>query len=100
DSPGEIESFPGLLHRTATISGLLRPGTTLGELLAATFPGGSITGTPKLRAMELLAQLEPAPRGPYCGAIGWLGCDGALELSIAIRTATVDPVQGRAYYFA
>ena len=56
------------------------------DLLRATFPGGSITGTPKIRAMEIINELEPARRGPYCGTIGWIGFDGAMESSIIIRT--------------
>ena len=100
ESSGEIEELEALLHRTASVSGRLLPGTTVGELLAATFPGGSITGAPKLRAMEIIAELESVPRGPYCGAIGWVGADGDLDLNIAIRTATVDEEKGTARYFA
>ena len=58
-------------------------------MLAATFPGGSITGAPKRRAMQIIDELEPAPRGPYTGATGWLGAAGDLDLAIAIRTALV-----------
>ena len=100
DSSGEVEELPTLLHRTATVSGRLRPRTMVGELLAATFPGGSITGAPKLRAMEIIAELESTPRGPYCGAIGWVGARGDLELNIAIRTAICDEAKGTARYFA
>jgi para-aminobenzoate synthetase component 1 len=66
----------------------LRPGIGWGGLLRATFPSGSITGTPKIRAMQLIEQLEPVRRGHYCGAIGWLGA-GAARLSVAIRTAVL-----------
>lgn len=97
---GEIEELPTLFHRSASISGQLRMGTTIGAVLEATFPGGSITGAPKLRAMEIIAELEPEPRGPYCGAIGWVGTDGNFDLNIAIRTAVVDPVRQEACYFA
>lgn len=100
DSSGEIETLPTLLHRTATVSGRLLPHTSVGELLAATFPGGSITGAPKLRAMQIIAELESVPRGPYCGAIGWIGTNGDLELNIAIRTAICDEARGTARYFA
>ena len=100
DSPGEIEALPTLLHRTATVSGRLRPGTTMGELLEATFPGGSVTGAPKIRAMQLIPQLESQSRGAYCGAIGWAGLNGGLELNIAIRTAVVDTINGMAHYYA
>jgi para-aminobenzoate synthetase component 1 len=67
------------------VTGELRPGIDAIDLLAACFPGGSITGAPKIRAMEIIAELEPTRRGPYCGAIGYLGFDGALDTSIAIR---------------
>jgi para-aminobenzoate synthetase component 1 len=99
-SPGEIQELPTLLHRVATISGTLRKRCGIGSLLKATFPGGSITGAPKIRAMEIIRELEPAPRGPYCGAIGWLGDNGDLELNIAIRTALVDTVSGVAHFHA
>jgi anthranilate/para-aminobenzoate synthase component I len=56
------------------------------DLLRATFPGGSITGAPKIRAMQIIEELEPVRRGPYCGAIGYLDSDGTIELNIAIRT--------------
>ena len=59
------------------------------DLLRATFPGGSITGAPKIRAMEIIAELEPTRRGPYCGAIGWLGGDGWMDTSITIRTYAI-----------
>jgi para-aminobenzoate synthetase component 1 len=76
-------------HLVSTVTGTLRPGRDALDLLAATFPGGSITGAPKLRAMAVIAELEPVTRGPYCGAIGWFGRDGSMQLSIAIRTITV-----------
>ena len=56
------------------------------DLLRAAFPGGSITGAPKVRAMEIIAELEPTRRGPYCGCIGYIGFDGAMDTNIAIRT--------------
>jgi para-aminobenzoate synthetase component 1 len=80
----------GLLQATATIAGKLETGTTLATLLRATFPGGSITGAPKLSAMKLIAQLEPEPRGVYCGAIGFFSRCGHAALNIAIRTACID----------
>jgi para-aminobenzoate synthetase component 1 len=61
------------------------------DLLRATFPGGSITGAPKIRSMEIIDKLEAARRGPYCGSIGWLGADGALDANIAIRTIVATP---------
>jgi anthranilate/para-aminobenzoate synthase component I len=82
-------SLPTVHHLVTTVRGQLRSGVGLGALLRATFPGGSITGAPKIRAMEIIAELEAAARGPYTGATGWLGAAGDLDLSIAIRTALV-----------
>jgi para-aminobenzoate synthetase component I len=59
------------------------------DLLKAAFPGGSVTGAPKVRAMQIIAELEPTARGPYCGSIGYVGFDGAMDTSILIRTFTV-----------
>jgi len=84
-----LESFAQVHHLVSTVRGKLRQGETHVDLLAACFPGGSITGAPKLRAMEIIAELEPTTRGPYCGAIGYLGFDGAMDTSIAIRTMVV-----------
>jgi len=83
---GEIEAHSNVLHRVATIEGRLRAGYTWADLLRATFPGGSITGAPKIRAMQIISELEPVPRGVYCGAIGWIGLNGDMSMSIAIRT--------------
>ncbi|MCC6675679.1 MAG: anthranilate synthase component I family protein [Phycisphaerales bacterium] len=85
---------PSLLQATATVTGRLRAGLGPDELIAAAFPGGSITGAPKIRAMQIIDELEPAPRGPYCGAMGWLGDDGRLSLNIAIRTAVISSQAG------
>ena len=74
----------------STVTGRLLPGRDAFDLLAASFPGGSITGAPKIRAMEILEELEPVRRGPYCGAALWLGPDGALGSSILIRTLVAD----------
>ena len=82
-------SLPTVHHLVTTVRGQLRPEVGLCELLRATFPGGSITGAPKIRAMEIIAELETAARGPYTGATGWLGAAGDLDLAIAIRTALV-----------
>jgi para-aminobenzoate synthetase component 1 len=76
-------------HLVSVIAGRLADGVGLAELLRATFPGGSITGAPKERAMEIIAALEPWPRGPYCGALGVFHPRGDLELGLAIRTAVV-----------
>lgn len=84
-----LESFTNVHHLVSTVRGTLRPDTTHLDLLTSAFPGGSITGAPKLRAMEIIAELEPTTRGPYCGAIGYLGFDGTMDTSIAIRTLVV-----------
>lgn len=80
-----IEQHPTVYHGAATVKGVLRDGIGLVDLLAATFPGGSITGAPKIRAMQIIDELEPTRRGPYCGAIGMLDADGSILLNIAIR---------------
>ncbi len=86
--PRAIETHPTVYHGAATITGRLRPDIGFVDLLRATFPGGSITGAPKIRAMQIIEQLEPVRRGPYCGAIGYLAGDGSMQFSVAIRTMT------------
>jgi para-aminobenzoate synthetase component 1 len=81
-----LEGFATVYHLVSTITGELRTGMTSVDLLTACFPGGSITGAPKIRAMEIIAELEPTRRGPYCGAIGYIGFDGSMDTSIVIRT--------------
>ncbi|HTK85401.1 MAG TPA: aminodeoxychorismate synthase component I [Patescibacteria group bacterium] len=81
-----LESFATVHHLVSTVTGSLQPGQTAVDLLRACFPGGSITGAPKMRAMEIIAELENMARGPYCGAMGYIGFDGAMDTSIAIRT--------------
>jgi para-aminobenzoate synthetase component 1 len=83
-----LERFPQVWHLTSTVLGTLRSGLGPFELLHACFPGGSITGAPKIRAMEVLEGLEPVRRHLYTGAIGWVGWDGDADWNIAIRTAT------------
>jgi para-aminobenzoate synthetase component 1 len=87
--PRAIEAHPTVYHGVATVEGVLRPDVTFAGLLRATFPGGSVTGAPKVRAMEIIDELEPTRRGPYCGAIGYLDSDGTIEFNVAIRTMTV-----------
>jgi para-aminobenzoate synthetase component 1 len=84
-----LESHPTVHHLVSTVEGELAPGADAAALLAAAFPGGSITGAPKVRAMEIIAELEPTRRGAYCGSIGYLSVTGAADFSIAIRTAVV-----------
>ncbi len=81
-----IETFEGLHHMVSTITGTLRADQGAMDALRACFPGGSVTGAPKIRAMEIIEELEPQRRGPYCGAMGWIGFDGAMDTSITIRT--------------
>jgi len=87
----ELESFPQVHHLTSTVCGVLRPELDGFDLLHACFPGGSITGAPKLRAIEIIEQLEPVRRHLYTGSIGWLDWSGDADWNIAIRTATVAP---------
>jgi para-aminobenzoate synthetase component 1 len=84
-----LESFASVHHLVSVVEGVLRPGCSAVDLLRAAFPGGSITGAPKLRAMEIIAELEEVARGPYCGTAAWLGFDGAMDSSVLIRTVTV-----------
>lgn len=85
----QLRSFANVHHLVSTVTARLRPGLGPLDLLAAAFPGGSITGAPKPQAMKVIAQTEPHPRGPYCGALGWIGLDGAMDTSITIRTLIV-----------
>ncbi len=83
-----LESYAGVHHLVSAVEGDLADGMGALDLLAASFPGGSITGAPKLRAMEIITGIEREARGVYCGAIGWLGFTGDMDLNIAIRTVT------------
>jgi para-aminobenzoate synthetase component I len=84
-----LEAYPTVWHTAAIVEGDLRAGAGVGSLLRATFPGGSITGAPKVRAMEIIEEMEPVRRGIYTGAIGYLGFDGRCDLNVAIRTAVI-----------
>ena len=93
-----VHSFANVHHLISTVTGVLRKGLHSLDLLKKCFPGGSITGAPKIRAMQIIEELEPDRRGLYCGAIGYIGLDGSMETNIAIRTIVVkDEV---AYYSA
>ncbi len=82
-----VEEHPGLVHLVSDVTGILRRGTSWGEIIDATFPPGSVTGAPKVAAVGLIDALERSPRGLYCGAIGWVDADtGEAELAVAIRT--------------
>ena len=85
DELGYVVELPALYHKVSRVSAKPRADIGYGALLRATFPGGSITGAPKVRAMQLIDELEPARRGPYCGAFGYFGANGAFDLAIAIR---------------
>jgi para-aminobenzoate synthetase component I len=83
-----VEACQYVLHLVSAVCGRLREECSPMDLLRAAFPGGSVTGAPKVRAMEIIAELEPTARGAYCGSLGYLGFDGSLDLSILIRTIT------------
>jgi para-aminobenzoate synthetase component 1 len=85
-----LERTAAVQHLVSTVTGRLAPGRDAFDLLGASFPGGSITGAPKIRAMEILEALEPVRRGPYTGALGWIGPDGGMQTSILIRTFVAD----------
>ena len=84
-----VESYAHVHHIVSNVRGRLRPEATPGEVIRATFPGGTITGCPKVRCMQIIAELEKEPRGAYTGAFGWLNRDGDLDLNILIRSAEV-----------
>ncbi|MFH1230657.1 MAG: aminodeoxychorismate synthase component I [Planctomycetota bacterium] len=94
--PKVIETYPTLHHLVSTVTGDLDKKYDLVDLIKATFPGGSITGAPKIRAMEIIDELEPTQRNVYTGAIGYIGFDGNMDLSIAIRIIMLN--NNKAYY--
>lgn len=85
-----LETYANVHHLVSVVTGALKEGRDGLDLMAASFPGGSITGAPKIRAMEIIHELEGRPRGVYCGSIGYIGFDGAMDFNIAIRTVTVE----------
>jgi para-aminobenzoate synthetase component 1 len=98
EAPLVVEPFTGLYHLVSTVRCTTREDVTLGDVLEATFPPGSVTGAPKIRALEIIEELEQHPRGVYCGALGFIDHAGGLSLAVAIRTATVR--RGEVHYFA
>uniref|UniRef100_UPI0005BBB2AA anthranilate synthase component I family protein n=1 Tax=Geminisphaera colitermitum TaxID=1148786 RepID=UPI0005BBB2AA len=94
----QLEEHPTVHHLVTGVRGELAPGRDLFDALRAAFPGGSITGAPKIRAMQIISELEPCRRHVYTGAIGWIGFDGDADFNIAIRTITC--ARGRAFYHA
>jgi para-aminobenzoate synthetase component 1 len=91
-----LETFPTVFHLTSTVVGRLRRGKSNIDLLKATFPGGSITGAPKVRAMEIIDELEPTKRSVYTGSIGYLGFNEDMDINIVIRTFLIK--EGKAYF--
>lgn len=86
-----VEKHPGLVHLVSTVRGELAEGAGWPELLAAAFPPGSVTGAPKSSALRIIEELERSPRGPYCGAVGWVDADrGTASLAVGIRTFWID----------
>jgi anthranilate synthase component 1 len=86
-----VESYAHVHHIVSNVRGRLRTDATPGEVIRATFPGGTITGCPKVRCMQIIAELEGQARGAYTGAFGWLNRDGDLDLNILIRSAEISP---------
>lgn len=85
-----VETYPTVHQMTSTVIATLADPPSLSTLMPALFPCGSVTGAPKIRAMEIIRELEPCPRGAYCGAIGWMAPDGRAAFNVAIRTLTID----------
>jgi para-aminobenzoate synthetase component 1 len=95
-----LEHYATVHHLVSTVVGELAPGHDAFDLLRAAFPGGSITGAPKVRAMEIIAELEPSQRSVYCGSLGYCSITGALDTSIAIRTVVAPAGRDRVYFSA
>jgi len=91
-----LEKYPTVWHLVSTIVGQLKPDLKVSDIIKAIFPGGSITGAPKIRAMEIIEELEPYKRGLYTGSIGYIGFDGAWDTNIVIRTVVLK--DGQAYF--
>ena len=93
-----IERYSHVMHIVSNVSGQLTPGRDAVDVFAATFPAGTLSGAPKIRAMEVIAELEPVARGPCYGSVGWIGFDGQMDLSVAIRTIVL--TRGEAFFHA
>jgi len=91
----EVENYSHVMHIVSNVTGTLAPDRTAFDALRATFPAGTVSGAPKIRAMEIIRELEPAARGPYAGTVGYVGLDGAMDMCITIRTFVI--AGGRAY---
>ncbi|MCG9479772.1 MAG: aminodeoxychorismate synthase component I [Actinomycetia bacterium] len=91
-----IEMYARVIHSVSTVTGKMKNKVTVADIIKAAFPGGSITGAPKIRAMQIIDQLEPCTRGVYTGSIGYISIDGTMDLNIAIRTLIV---KNNCYYF-
>jgi anthranilate synthase component 1 len=91
----EVENYSHVMHIVSNVTGTLAPGCDAFDALRATFPAGTVSGAPKIRAMQIISELEPAARGPYAGTVGYVGADGAMDMCITIRTFTL--AGGRAY---
>ncbi|MBV5324575.1 MAG: chorismate-binding protein, partial [Rhodospirillaceae bacterium] len=85
----QIERYSHVMHIVSNVEGKLKPGLSALDVLRASFPAGTVSGAPKVRAMEIIDELEPSKRGIYAGAVGYLGFNGDMDLAIAIRTAVV-----------
>jgi para-aminobenzoate synthetase component I len=91
-----METFPTVFHLTSTVTGRLRRSKSNIDLLKAAFPGGSITGAPKVRAMEIIDEIEPTTRSAYTGSIGYMGFNEDMDINIVIRTVLIK--EGKAYF--
>jgi anthranilate synthase component I len=85
-----VERYSHVMHMTSQVSGRLRPGLGPVDVLRATLPAGTVSGAPKVRAMEIIDALEPARRGPYAGVVGYIDFSGSMDTALAIRTMVVD----------
>lgn len=91
-----IEKYARVFHSVSTVTGQIKKGTDISDMLKAAFPGGSITGAPKIRAMEIIDEMEPTARGVYTGSIGYVGIDSTIDLNIVIRTFVI---KGNKFYY-